>query len=236
MPMVKVNDINMYYEVHGEGKPLVFISGLGNDLTVFDPIVLALTKNFKVIAFDNRGAGRTDKPDIPYTIEMMADDTAALLNALDIKQAYVLGVSMGGRIALALTLKHPELVEALILVSTFARQRENTGMPPRFKLMRRMPIVRNMISKYPQPDHAFISQFKASRGYDCSDRLDKILVPTLILHGMKDRLAPIELAEEMHAGIKGSKMITFEGGHVFFMGNQARFCNAIIQFLENLDK
>ncbi len=234
--MVKVNDINMYYEVHGEGMPLVFIGGLGNDLTVFDPIILTLTKKFKVIAFDNRGAGRTDKPDIPYTIEMMADDTAGLLNVLGIKQAYVLGVSMGGRIALALALRHPEMVKSLVLTSTFARQRENTSMPMRFTLMRRLPLIRKMVSGYPQPDYAFARQFKASRGYDCSGQLDKITVPTLILHGTKDRLAPIELAEEMHSGIKGSKMLTFQGGHVFFMGHQAHFCKAIIHFLDGLDK
>ena len=91
MPTVKVNDINMYYEISGDGEPLVLIAGLGTDLTIYEPIIARLSKKYRVVAFDNRGVGRTDKPDIPYTI----DDTAGLLRATGIKQAHVLGVSIG---------------------------------------------------------------------------------------------------------------------------------------------
>ncbi len=117
MPVIKVNDINLYYEVYGKGEPIVLIGGLANDLTDYTrtPIVSTLAKKYQVIVFDNRGAGRSDKPDVSYSIEMMADDTADLLKKLGIKNANIVGVSMGGRIALDLTLRHPQLVRNLSL-------------------------------------------------------------------------------------------------------------------------
>src|SRR5579864_6355187 len=113
MPYVKVNDIQMYCEMHGDGEPLVVILGLGTDVSEWDGIIRWLTEKYKVLAFDNRGAGRTDKPDIPYSIEMMADDTAGLMQALDIGQANIVGISLGGRIAMELALQHPASVKKL---------------------------------------------------------------------------------------------------------------------------
>src|ERR1035438_8304990 len=106
MPTIKVNDITMYYEIHGEGEPMVLIAGLNSDHALYRGIIPQLAASHQVIVFDNRGVGQTDKPDIPYSIEMMADDTAGLLNALGIEQVHILGTSMGGRIAVALALKH----------------------------------------------------------------------------------------------------------------------------------
>ena len=116
---VKVNDINMYYEIHGEGFPLVMIRGLSANIDWWPTEFLnAVLKNFKTIIFDNRGAGRTDKPDIEYSIKMMADDTVGLMNALNIKKAHVLGTSMGGMIAQEIAFNYPEKIEKLVLCST----------------------------------------------------------------------------------------------------------------------
>jgi 3-oxoadipate enol-lactonase len=119
MPYVKVNDIQMYYEIQGEGEPLLLIVGLGTDISEWEGIIHWLAQTYKVLAFDNRGAGRTDKPDTPYSIEMMADDTAGIMQTLGIQQAHILGISMGGRIALALALRHAKSVKKLVLVSTY---------------------------------------------------------------------------------------------------------------------
>lgn len=118
MPKAKVGDIEVYYEIHGEGEPLVLIEGLGYYHWMWFRQVPELSKHFQVIAFDNRGVGDTDKPDVEYSIKMFADDTAGLLKELGIEKANVLGVSMGGFIAQELALSHPDLVKRLVLVCT----------------------------------------------------------------------------------------------------------------------
>jgi len=123
VPTIDVNGLTMYYEFHGEpgAPPLVFICGLRLDVSEIQPLLSELARGYRVLAFDNRGAGRTDKPDAPYTIPMMAADTAALMRAVGMPRAAVLGLSMGGRIALSLALDTPETVSRLILASTGAR-------------------------------------------------------------------------------------------------------------------
>ncbi len=229
MPRVKANNIMMYYEIHGEGVPIVLIAGLNSDHTLYRGIVPSLSAKYQVIVFDNRGVGRTDKPDIPYTIEMMADDTAELLNVLGIKQAHILGTSLGGRIAAALVLQHPNCARSLILVSTIVKSLRGTPMTwarLRVSLMLKLPMVRGS-----NPYYAVMRQREAGLVYDCMDRLNEIHVPTLILHGQKDKTAPYPLAKAMHAGIQGSHMQTFDGGHLFFIVRQKQFIEAITDFL-----
>ncbi len=133
MPLVKVNDINMYYEIHGDGFPLVMIIGLGSPLVFWDEVFIEkISKKFKVILFDNRGAGRTDKPKIKYSIQMFADDTAGLMDKLEIERAHVLGISMGGMIAQEVALNYPEKVEKLVLCAT------NCGWTSTFKILARL--------------------------------------------------------------------------------------------------
>lgn len=120
MPKVKVNDIQIYYEVHGEGFPLTMIMGLGANMDWWDPrMIQELSKKYKLVIFDNRGAGRTDISDRRYAVKLFADDTAGLMDALGISRANVLGVSMGGMIAQELVLNCPEKVEKLVLCSTY---------------------------------------------------------------------------------------------------------------------
>jgi 3-oxoadipate enol-lactonase len=229
MPTIKVNDIHMYYEILGEGETLVLIVGLGTDISEYDGIIRWLAKKYRVLAFDNRGAGRTDKPDMHYSIEMMADDTEGLMNALAMKQAHILGISMGGRIALALALRHPKRVKKLVLVSTSAQIKKRNRWLPLLGIVSSLPIFR---SKYPQPHYAHIRQRRASFVYNCTDRLHELQTPTVIMHGKKDKIVPYTLAEEMHAGIHGSKMVTFAGGHIFFfMSERQQFLDAITEFL-----
>lgn len=229
MPTVQVNDIQMYYELRGKGHPLVLIPGMTLDVSEVEPIIRWFAERYRVLAFDNRGAGRTDKPDIPYTIAMMANDTAGLVDAVGIERANVLGISMGGRIALELALAQPERVERLALVSTSAR------VPPRgwrFRALSLLSSVPMFQGKYPQPRYAFVRQRDASTNYNCTARLSEIQAPTLIMHGKNDRTAPLELAEEMQRGIRGSKLLPFPGGHLFFLlRERQRFLDATADFL-----
>ncbi|MHA1595260.1 MAG: alpha/beta fold hydrolase [Candidatus Baldrarchaeia archaeon] len=119
MPYARVRDINIFYETHGQGFPLVMIMGLGANKDWWPPPMISeLSKKYKLILFDNRGAGRSDKPDVPYTIRMFADDTVGLMDALGIEKAHIFGVSMGGMIAQEVAINYPERVEKLILGCT----------------------------------------------------------------------------------------------------------------------
>jgi 3-oxoadipate enol-lactonase len=118
MPTVIANGITIEYEITGSGPPLLLIAGLGYDRWMWHKMVPGLAQQFRVITFDNRGVGSSDKPAGPYTADLLADDTAALLTALAIEETAVLGHSMGGYVAQALALNHPQRVSHLILSAT----------------------------------------------------------------------------------------------------------------------
>jgi pimeloyl-ACP methyl ester carboxylesterase len=119
VPKVRVDNIQIYYEVKGEGFPLVMINGLSDNLDCWDPrLIEALSKKFKLVLFDNRDVGRTDTSEREYTMKTFAEDTAGLMNALGISKAHILGISMGGMIAQELVLNYPEKVAKLVLCST----------------------------------------------------------------------------------------------------------------------
>ncbi len=127
----KVGDLEVYYEAGGEGFPLLMIMGLGGNLDWWDPrLVRALSTRFRTLLFDNRGTGRTDASTQEYTMQLLADDGAGLLDALGIPRAHVLGISMGGMIAQELALNHPEKVERLVLCSTFCGGPHAIPTPP----------------------------------------------------------------------------------------------------------
>jgi pimeloyl-ACP methyl ester carboxylesterase len=118
MPKAQSNGIELYYEIHGAGQPLVLISGLGYPLWQWHKMVPFLAEHFQVITFDNRGVGQSDKPAGPYTAQLLAADTAGLLDALGIEKAIIAGHSMGGFVAQAMALDFPQKVAKLILCST----------------------------------------------------------------------------------------------------------------------
>ena len=118
MSQVKSNGIELYYEIHGRGQPLLLIAGVGYGAWFWHKLVQELKDDFQVIVFDNRGSGQSDQPDGPYSVPMMAADTAGLLDALELKDAIVMGHSLGGFIAQELAVSRPELIGKLILAST----------------------------------------------------------------------------------------------------------------------
>jgi pimeloyl-ACP methyl ester carboxylesterase len=119
MPKVKVGDINIYYEEYGIGEPLVIISGASSSTQGSSRLIPIYSNEFRLIIFDKRGEGQSDKPDMPYSTEMMADDVAGLLDAINIDSAHINGTSLGGMIAQQIAIRHPGKVRSLILVSTY---------------------------------------------------------------------------------------------------------------------
>jgi pimeloyl-ACP methyl ester carboxylesterase len=121
MPKVKSNDVEIQYELRGEGTPLVMIMGWGSSSERWHPTLTEeLAKHHRLILIDNRGTGQSDKPDNEYSIEMMAHDVASIMDAISVSEAHVFGVSMGGMIAQEFALHYPEKVKKLILGCTFS--------------------------------------------------------------------------------------------------------------------
>lgn len=241
MPFCKVGELNMHYRVVGEGPVLVLIMGLSGDLTWWEPLLPELEKNFRLLLFDNRGAGLTDMPDGQYSIPMFAADTVGLMASLGIPQAHVFGVSMGGMIAQEIALRHPERVKRLVLGCThaggqgfmmpssealeammltrgksleeIARQNIAILFGPGFT--RKNPdFVEAMIRRYldhPPPRKPFVQQLWAALGHNCYDRLEGIRTPTLILTGDADALVPPENSETLRAGIPESRLVRLRG-------------------------
>src|SRR5438270_12493782 len=107
MPHAHINNIDIYYEIHGQGPAVLLIPGLGSDTATWQQLIPALQKEYRLILLENRGSGRSAKPEGPYTTIQMADDAAALLADLEIERAHVIGKSMGGMIALYLAGQKP---------------------------------------------------------------------------------------------------------------------------------
>jgi 3-oxoadipate enol-lactonase len=230
MPLTLVNDIELYYESHGSGDPLLLIGGLGLSVSEMQPLIEALAAGHRVIAADNRGAGRSAKPAGPYTIEQMAGDLAALAAHLSLSRAHVLGISMGGRIAMTLALERPGLVDRLVLVSTGPRAARRRWRVRLGMAISRLPGLRG---EDPQPRHALMAQFRASSQFDCTGRLGEITRPALIVHGRADRIAPAALAREMHARIPGSRCVFLDGGHLIALMPRHRdqVVTTVLEFL-----
>ncbi len=131
MPKARVRDVNLHYDVRGAGDPIVMIMGLGASSAAWDPrLVEDLARSFSVVTFDNRGTGQSDKPDIPYSLEMFADDTAGLMDTLGLRRAHIFGVSMGGMIAQEFALRHPGRLQTLTLGCTTAGGAHAVPPPP----------------------------------------------------------------------------------------------------------
>jgi pimeloyl-ACP methyl ester carboxylesterase len=178
MPKGKVNDIQMYYEVKGEGFPLVMINGGNENLDCWDPrLIDVLSNRFRLILLDNRDVGRTSASDQEYAdLRLCADDTAGLMNALGISKAHVLGFSLGGMIAQEVAINYPEKVSKLVLYSTgstwgpgpelseFVQALEQARSTEEVvQLYRSLPIANeypgDLFEKYPSVIHGYTADF-----------------------------------------------------------------------------
>ena len=242
MPISKLNDINIYYEIHGEGKPLIFIPGLGTEISSVGLFTAKLAKKYKVITFDNRGVGRTDKPDDDYSIEMMAEDTIGLMDMLEIKNAYFMGGSMGACMLQVIAANYPERVDSMVLylaTPQFSDTLKN-AMEPFLKPQKAEEEETNQMhplfmQKYPPTKGSLSRQLEASMKFDGRDLLGQIKAPTLIINATKDLFIPIKSTEELAEGIPHAKVILVDGNHLFPMTKLELLIKSAIVFLEEID-
>src|SRR4030042_7133963 len=211
MPYTAAPGFRMYYEEHGSGFPLLLINGLGSDPLEWLHQLPAFAPLFRVIVFDNRGTGMTDVPPGPYTTGQMADDAASLLRALGITRAHVLGVSLGGMIAREVALRHPGLVDGLVLGCTgpggelsvrpspeaMAVFSLATGEDPEAELRRMLPFlytdacirerpeeIEGFVRRrldHPTPPEGHLAQLSAAVTHDASSRLQDGPAQTLVM-------------------------------------------------------
>ena len=261
MTFIKTNGINVHYQIHGRGETLILISGLGGDLTFWENSIEVLSKSYQVITFDTRGSGKTDAPDGPYSMEMLAADLLGLMDGLGIPKAHILGFSMGGAIALTFAHLYPLRTSKLILAATFA------VLTPQVRLfldavlavyeINRSPkqmfeliapwlfsvdfLGRPENSAYlqydenepdPQSFEAWKSLYIALRQYNISGALPGISIPALIIAGDEDRLAHLHDARHLATGIPDSEIaIIPRAGHLINFEEPGLFHQLILDFL-----
>ena len=215
--LVEVNGIKLYYEIHGSGRPLVLLHGGLGAIEMFGPNLEILARSHRVIALDLQGHGRTADVDRPLALETMADDVAALLKHLRIERADVMGYSLGGGVAFQVAVRHPEIVNKLVLVSTLIRRNafypEILGMQGQVTAaaaegMKQTPMYQLYASIAPRPQDfprllQKIGDFM-KKDFDYSKELASLKAPTLIVAGDSDIFPPAH-AVEMFGLLGGGK-------------------------------
>ena len=235
--------VSLYFEVFGSGSgtPLVLVEGLGAATWLWEQQVPAFAEALPVVVYDNRGVGRSDAPPGPYAIAQMADDLAAVLDALGIDRAHVLGASMGGFIAQEFALRYPDRVDRLVLVSTSAGGATHVPMAPevlaqmmapptsddpRALVASRLPLafteafladsatVAHLVDQRlerPQPPHAYQAQLMAGATFDAADRVAQITAPTLVAAAEGDLVVPVENARRLAAALPCAELRVYPG-------------------------
>jgi pimeloyl-ACP methyl ester carboxylesterase len=261
MPKALVNGVRIYYEVYGQGEPLLLIMGLGGSALGWQSQIPTLSQHLRVIAYDNRDAGRSDRVEAEYSIADMADDAAALLEPLDIGSAHVYGVSVGGMIAQELAVRHPERVRTLVLGCTSPCL---LAMPPSEKAVRdimeaaKLPLreafERSIWTGYSNaylavhkddlwlrarveaglmpPLEAWQRQYAAAARFDVRERVGQIRVPTLVMTGDEDPLIPPENSRFLAEHIPGAETVIFPAGrHAFNVEFEEESNSAVLDFV-----
>ena len=267
MPFVSATDgTRIHYEVTGRvGRtPVLMIQGLGASKNAWNLQRIAMATRFRIISFDNRGAGRSDKPTEPFTLEQMADDAIAVLDAAGIETAHVVGASMGGVISQIVAVKYPQRVRSLTLVCTacrnhpwrqellqsWAKTAEEKGMIEVGKEAAQWVMsprsFRRLVPAFTwmgplaalRPRHSFVSQIHAilDTREDLVDQLSTITAPTMVIVGNQDILTPRGDSEEIAERIPNSELVVISGAaHGLMMEHSSTFNKILIEFLQRTE-
>ena len=267
MPFVHTTDgTRIHYEVTGKtgATPVLMIQGLGASKNAWNLQRIAMATRFCIISFDNRGAGRSDKPTEPFTLEQMADDALAVLNAAGIETAHVVGASMGGVISQIVAVKYPHRVRSLTLVCTacrnhpwrqellqaWAKTASDKGMIEVGKEAAQWVMsprsFRRLVPAFTwmgplaalRPRHSFVSQIDAilNTREDLVDQLSTITAPTMVIVGNQDILTPRGDSEEIAERIPNAELVIISGAaHGLMMEHSSTFNRILIEFLQRTE-
>jgi len=259
MAFVQNQGAKIYWDEQGEGEPILLIMGLGYPSVMWYRTRPVLTARYRTLAFDNRGAGRSDVPAGPYPISLMASDAAAVLDAAGVERAHVFGISMGGMIAQEFALLYPSRVRSLILSCTSAggptavragpeasqMLMTRDKMSPEQAAEAAVPFIyhsstpRKLIDEdiairrpwFPRPE-AYVAQLQGILAWEAYTRLPSIRVPTLVIHGDSDRLVPPGNARIIAGRIPGAELVMIpHASHLLFTDQPAAAHNAVLRFL-----
>ena len=256
MPTVQANTIQLYYEMHGAGQPLVFIHGLGSSTRDWEAQMPAFSKSFQVITFDLRGHGQSDKPAGPYDMAIFSADLADLLQTLGIGAAHIVGLSLGGAVALQFALDYPAHVRTLTIVNSGP----TLGDPAyaQQEIERRVGIVQHQgmramgqalsANLFPRPEQAnlratfverwaendpeaYIHATRSMLGWDVTDRLNALQCPTLVIAADQD-YSPVALKEAYVKRIPNAQLVVIpDAHHALPMEQPEQFNNVLGRFL-----
>ncbi|MFN8626265.1 MAG: alpha/beta fold hydrolase [Candidatus Binatia bacterium] len=267
MPEARIGGIGIHYSEVGEGEPLLLIMGFGmpGDAWLAS---LPFLQGFRAIYFDNRGTGRSEAPDGPYTIAQMAGDAAGILDHLRIDRAHVYGISMGGMIAQELALRHPRQVRSLVLgCTTCGGEHSTVGEPeviatlfdaiqgmattdPQKWIDLQLPIMfpPEWLAANPGARDALLAlapllpptrpetaqnAMAGIVGWTTYDRLPALAAPTLIVHGDKDVIIPVQNAYVLKERIPGAQLHIVAGaGHGYPAQDPVAVHQRIAAFLQ----
>jgi 3-oxoadipate enol-lactonase len=264
MPTAHVNDVTLNYSLEGDGsETVVLVNGLADDLNTWDFQMPALLEaGFRVLRFDNRGIGQSEAPPGPYTSELFAQDTKALVDELGLSDFHMLGVSMGGMIAQEYAIANASDLRSLTLACTYAAPgpfcSRMFAMWEELAPEKGVPFVMRDVTLWAftvpffeeredelrefeaemaamdQPVEAYLSQLHSIQHHDTSDRLGAISVPTLVLAGEEDILIPVRLSRALQELIPGSRWATVPGGHACLWEHPEPFNEAVVSFLSSV--
>ena len=264
MPFVHATDgTRIHYEVTGKSgaTPVLMIQGLGASKNAWNLQRISMATRFRIISFDNRGAGRSDKPTDPFTLELMADDALAVLDAAGVETAHIVGASMGGVISQIVAVKYPHRVRSLTLVCTacrnhpwrqellqaWAKTAAEKGMIEVGKEAAQWVMsprsFRRLVPAFTwmgplaalRPRHSFVSQIDAilNTREDLVDQLSTISAPTMVIVGNQDILTPRGDSEEIAERIPNAELVIISGAaHGLMMEHSSTFNRILIEFLQ----
>jgi pimeloyl-ACP methyl ester carboxylesterase len=259
MSTLHLNGIDLYYEINGQGPPLLFIHGLGSSSQDWEEQTSFFSANYTVITVDVRGHGKSDKPKGPYSIQLFAEDIAAFIQILNVAPVHMIGISMGGMIAFQLAVSQPKLLQSMTIVNSGPEMFAHS-FKDRLQIFRRLILFRlfsmekigevissklfpkenqrelraMMIERWAKNDkRAYMDSFKAIVGWTVKKHIETIHCPTLVITADED-YTPVSLNEEYVSKMPNAQLVIInDSRHATPLDQTEEFNKTLAAFLSD---